>query len=65
LQLAEKIASLFGAEVTCGSKKSDAVVAAPNRVALDLSKYNSEFGNIIDPINLDSGLKRLRKWLSV
>jgi len=65
LQLAEKIASLFEAEVTCGSKKSDAVVAAPNRVALDLSKYNSEFGIVADPIDLNDGLRRLRKWLSV
>lgn len=64
LDLANKIASMFDASVTCGTKKSEAVIAAPNRVALDLSKYNSEFGQVQHTVRMTEGLKRLSQWLS-
>lgn len=63
LQLAQKVASMYEASVSCGEKKSEAVIAAPNCVALDVAKYDEEFGSIENPIRLDGGLANLRKWL--
>lgn len=65
LELAKKIALIYNAEVSCETKKSETIISAPNCVALDLSKYNEEFGRIINAVNLDQGLPKLGMWLNV
>ena len=62
--LAKKIADVYDAEVSCGAKNSEATIAAPNCVALDISRYNKEFGAIKNTVNLDQGILKLGMWLN-
>ena len=60
-QLADLIGSVMGARVVPGPGKTDAVVGAPTRVHLDMSKSKNEFG-IKPNVNMEKGLRRMIDW---
>ena len=60
-QLADLIGNVMGARVVPGPGKTDAVVGAPTRVHLDMSKSKNEFG-IKPNVNMEKGLRRMIDW---
>lgn len=60
-QLADMIGELTGTEVIPGPGKTKAVVAAPSRVCLDMSKLEKEFG-FVPTVRMRDGLKRTIDW---
>ena len=60
-QLAEKIGALMDAKVVVGPGKDVAVLAAPSRVCLDMTKVKKEFG-VEAEVSLGEGLKRMIDW---
>lgn len=64
--LANKIGNIYKISVNKGNKKSDNIVGAPNKVSLDMSKYQTEFNKKYDKfIKLDDGIKNVIKWFNI
>jgi len=63
--LATIVGEVIEVPVHKGNKTQDFVSRSPSRVALDMSKYENEFGKIQNITNLKSGIEKTAKWLDI
>lgn len=64
-ELAKIVADVINVPVVKGNSKKDFVSKSPNRVALDMTKYEEEFSKIKNITKLREGIEKTSKWLDI
>jgi dTDP-glucose 4,6-dehydratase/UDP-glucuronate decarboxylase len=64
-ELAKVVGEVINVDVLKGQQKQDFVSKSPSKVALDMSRYQNEFGKNNSFISLREGIKNTVKWLKL
>lgn len=65
LELAKTVGHVIGVDVLTGNEAQKHVSKSPNRVCLDMLRYNEEFGRIYSPVKLKDGIKQTARWFKL